>query len=159
MRHRRAIQRRRGTIVRSGQGDRSLWNRLVGEGQQDVKKGEKIVEKSNRSLAEGERDLARARKELAQAEQQISDASATRAAALKRIEDGKVQMGRAGKNKLRDNKVRAVGGRSGILNGLGSSREVRNSLDQSVKRRRKRAKMTSAMGSFADWRLFSRWRG
>lgn len=65
------------------------------QGQQDVKKGEKIVEKSNRSLAEGERDLTRARKELAQAEQQISDASATRAAALKRIEDGRVQMGRA----------------------------------------------------------------
>ncbi len=65
------------------------------EGQQNVKKGEKIVEKSNRSLAEGERDLARARKELALAEQQISDASATRAAALKQIEDGRVQMGRA----------------------------------------------------------------
>lgn len=65
------------------------------EGKNNVQKAEKSIEKSNRSLVDGERDLARARKDLAKAERQISDASAIKAAALQRIQDGKMQMTRA----------------------------------------------------------------
>lgn len=64
-------------------------------GKANVQGGEKSDAKSSRSLAEGQRDLARARTELARAEQQISDATTAKAAAIRRIEDGRVQMSRA----------------------------------------------------------------
>jgi len=65
------------------------------DGQKSVQQGEKAIERSSRDLAQGERDQERARKDLAKAEQQISDASATKAAALKRVEDGRMRMTRA----------------------------------------------------------------
>lgn len=65
------------------------------EGEENVRRGEKAMERSSRSLAEAERDLERANSDLAKAQQQINDAAAARATALKRIEDGRVQMTRA----------------------------------------------------------------
>ncbi len=64
-------------------------------GKKNVESGEKSDAKSSRSLAKGERNLARARTDLAEAEQQISDASTAKATAIRRIEDGRVQMTRA----------------------------------------------------------------
>lgn len=69
----------------------TVWS----QGQARVVQAEKAIRKSDRSRAKGERDLERARKELAKAERQISDASVIKAAALKRIEDGRAQMSQA----------------------------------------------------------------